>query len=97
MGINIVNTLYEGTGVSSENRQKIGPMLQMARRKSGISQGEVTEKTGIAQSTLSRLESGDSNFRIGTLESYMDARGKKLNLISKDADLFHYTAQGRPF
>ncbi len=78
--------------MSSENAQKIGPLLQMERRRSGISQVEITEKTGIAQSTLRRLESGDSNFRIGTLESYVDALGKKLNLISKDAELFHYTA-----
>jgi len=38
--------------------------LRSARR----SQGEITEKTGVALSTLGRLESGDSNFRVGTLE-----------------------------
>jgi len=79
--------------MTGENVQKIGPLLKMERRKSGISQGEISLKTGMAQSTISRLESGDSGFRIGTLEDYVDALGKKLNLISKDAELFHYTAQ----
>ncbi len=79
--------------MSTENTQKVGPLLQMERRKSGISQGEIAEKTGLAQSTVSRLESGDSNFHIGTLESYVGALGKKLNLIAKDAELYHYTAQ----
>ena len=78
--------------MSGENRQKIGPLLKMERRKAGISQDEVALKSGVTQATISRLESGDLNFRIGTLESYVDALGKKLNLISKDAELFHYTA-----
>ena len=78
--------------MSDESRQKIGPLLKMERRKAGISQDEVALKSGITQATISRLESGDLNFRIGTLESYVDALGKKFNLISKDAELFHYTA-----
>jgi micrococcal nuclease len=76
-----------------EKSQKIGPLLKMERRKAGISQDEVALKSGITQATISRLESGGLNFRIGTLESYVDALGKKLNLISKDAELYHYTAQ----
>ncbi len=38
------------------------------------------------------IESGDSNFTVHTLERYVDALGLNLNLISKDTDLFHYTA-----
>ena len=73
--------------------QKIGPMLQMERKKAGISQSDIVEKTGIAQSTISRRENGDSNFLIATLERHISAMGKKINLISKDAELFNYTAQ----
>ncbi|MEN7973979.1 MAG: helix-turn-helix domain-containing protein [Verrucomicrobiota bacterium] len=76
-----------------KSAQKIGPMLKRERRRAGISQGEIAAKTGVARSTVSRLESGDSGFRIDTLESYVDALGKKLNLISKDAELYHYNAQ----
>ena len=78
--------------MSASNKQKIGPLLKMERIKAGISQGEIARKTNVAQSTISHLERGDSNFRISTLEQYVDALGKKLNLIAKDAELFHYKA-----
>jgi micrococcal nuclease len=79
--------------MTEENIQKVGPLLQMERRKSGISQTKISQKSGLTQTTVSRLENGDSNFYISTLESYVSALGKKINLISKDAELFHYTAQ----
>jgi len=79
--------------MDGKNSQKIGPLLKMERRKAGFSQDDVALKAGITQATISRLESGDLDFRIGTLESYVDALGKKLNLIAKDAELYHYTAQ----
>ena len=79
--------------MSSENIHKIGPLLKMERLKSGISQDGVALKAGLTQATISRLESGDSDFRIGTLEHYLGALGKKLNLIAKDAELYHYAAQ----
>ncbi len=78
--------------MGGENRQKIGPLLKSERIKAGITQQDVVLKSGITQSTISRFERGDSNFRIGTLEGYIDVLGKKLNLIAKDAELFHYTA-----
>jgi micrococcal nuclease len=73
--------------------QKAGHLLRFERIKSGLSQREIARQSGVAQSTISRLENGDSNFRIETLEQYVAALGKKLNLISKDAELFHYNAQ----
>ncbi|MFC1468001.1 helix-turn-helix domain-containing protein [Verrucomicrobiota bacterium] len=79
--------------MSEKNGQKFGPLLKRERQQAGISQDEMARKTGVARSTISHLESGDSNFRIGTLERYVDALGKKLNLIAKDAELYHYVAQ----
>ena len=79
--------------MSAENSQNIGPLLKMERRRAGISQDDVALKSGITQATVSRLERGDLNFRIGTLESYVTALGMKLNLIAKDAELYHYTAR----
>ena len=78
--------------MSEEKGQKIGVLLKFERRKSGLSQTEISDRSGIAQSTISHLENGDSDFRIATLEQYIDALGKKLNLISKDAELYHYNA-----
>ena len=79
--------------MNDENGQDIGPLLRFERVRSGVSQAKISRDSGLTQSTVSRLESGDSNFRIATLERYVSALGKKLNLISKDAELFHYTAQ----
>lgn len=79
--------------MSEENGQKIGELLKFERRKSGMSQGEICARSGLAQPTVSQLETGDSNFKIGTLEQYIDALGMKLNLISKDAELYHYVAE----
>jgi len=79
--------------MNDRNVQKIGSLLKAERKKLGVSQTEVASKSGLTQTTVSRLESGDSNFHISTLEGYVDALGKKLNLISKETELFHYTAQ----
>ncbi len=79
----------------NENSRGIGLLLKFERRKAGWSQGEIAKKSGLTQSTISLLENGDSNFRIRTFEQYVSALGKKLNLISKEAELFHYTAQVR--
>jgi micrococcal nuclease len=75
-----------------EKKQKIGPLLKLERRKTGISQKGMARKSGLTQTTVSHLESGGSNFTINTLERYVDALGLKLNLIAKDAELFHYNA-----
>ncbi len=81
--------------MSTENGQNIGALLKFERRKAGISQSEICGKSGLAQSTVSDLENGGTNFRIDTLQHYLDAMGKRLNLISKDAELYHYNAQVR--
>ena len=79
--------------MSGQDHQNIGVLLKFERRKAGVSQADIFEKSGLAISTISKLENGDSNFRVDTLEQYLDALGMKLNLISKDAELYHYTAQ----
>ncbi len=81
--------------MDGKNSDQIGPLLKVERRKAGLSQDDVSLTSGITQATISHLESGDLNFRIGTLERYLGALGKKLNLIAKDAELYHYTAQVR--
>ena len=81
--------------MSQENPQKIGSALKFERNKAGISQIEISKRAGITQATISRIENNDSNCRVGTLEAYVGAIGKKINLISKDAELFHYNAAVR--
>lgn len=78
--------------MSEKASKNIGYLLGFERMKSGVSQRELSRRSGVAQSTISQLENGDCDFRIDTLERYVDALGMKLNLISKDAELYHYTA-----
>jgi len=78
--------------MDTENTQEIGLLLKLERRKIDMSQSEVATKSGLTQSTISTIENGDANFTIDTLQRYVDAVGFRLNLISKDAELFHYTA-----
>jgi len=59
--------------MSVDKRQKIGSLLKLERRKTGLSQDKIARKSGLTQTTVSHLESGDSDFRIKTLESYVDA------------------------
>jgi micrococcal nuclease len=79
--------------MSEQTMKQIGKSLKFERLKTGRSQDEIAKTAGLTQTTVSHIESGDTNYSIETLESYVDALGLKLNLISKDSELFHYTAK----
>ena len=51
-----------------------------ARRSTGISQKELAEKTGIAQGDISKLENGNANPSIRTLQRLAAGRGMKLKI-----------------
>lgn len=52
--------------------------MAKARSESGMTQKQLSEKTGINQSNLSRIESGDINPSVETLNRIATAMGKKL-------------------
>ena len=52
--------------------------VAQARSESGMTQKQLSEKTGINQSNLSRIESGDINPSVATLNRIANAMGKKL-------------------
>ena len=52
-------------------------MLKL-REELGISQQELSTKTGITQPDISKLENGKANPSIGTLKKIAEAFGKKL-------------------
>lgn len=56
-------------------------LLHRARRKAGLSQRELAERTGIAQPTIARIESGSAFPRSTTLTRLLDACGYQLELI----------------
>ena len=51
-----------------------------ARKISGITQKQLSEKTGIAQPDISKLETGNANPSVRTLQRLANAMGMKLKV-----------------
>ena len=51
-----------------------------ARQETGLTQRELSERTGIAQSDISKLENGNANPSIKTLKRIAMAMGKQLRI-----------------
>ncbi len=51
-----------------------------ARREKGITQKELSERTGIAQGDISKLENGSANPSVKTLKRIAAALGKKVKI-----------------
>ncbi len=51
-----------------------------ARHNSGMTQKELSERTGIAQSDISKLESGNANPSLKTLKRLADGLGMKFKI-----------------
>ena len=51
-----------------------------AREKSGMTQKELSEKTGITQADISRLENGNANPSLKTLQRLAEGMGMTLKL-----------------
>lgn len=54
-------------------------MLTQARRRAGITQRELSRRTGVAQPTIARIERGLVDPRIGTLHRLLAACGARLS------------------
>lgn len=51
-----------------------------ARKASGLTQKDLADRTGIAQSDISKLENGNANPSLRTLQRLADGMGMKLKL-----------------
>lgn len=51
-----------------------------ARNSSGLTQKELSERTGIAQSDISKLENGNANPSINTLQRLAKGMGMRLKI-----------------
>lgn len=51
-----------------------------ARKASGLTQKDLSEKTGIAQGDISKLENGNANPSLKTLQRLAEGMGMKLKL-----------------
>jgi len=62
----------------SAERRRLVADLTAQRRSAGLSQTEVAARMGTSQSAVARLESGDADVRVSTLERYAAAVGSEL-------------------
>ena len=51
-----------------------------ARKESGLTQKDLSERTGIAQSDISKLERGNANPSLRTLQRLAEGMGMKLKI-----------------
>ncbi|CAN5375878.1 hypothetical protein BH23ACT9_BH23ACT9_39850 [soil metagenome] len=57
--------------------------LRHARRRAGLTQRELADITGHAQSTIARIESGAIDPRVGTLDDLLRSCGEELRAVER--------------
>lgn len=67
-------------GIPFEGSRKIGRLVSQARVSAGLTQKELSDRTGISQEVLSRIERGSSNPTAKTLERIAKALDKRLSI-----------------
>ena len=60
---------------------KIGILLKKAREEAGLTQDDVAKKLKTKKSAISRIENHSEDIRLSTLKNYVEALGKKLQLV----------------
>ena len=65
-------------------RRKLSDALASRRHTLGLSQTEVAARMGTSQSSVARLESGQLDVRLSTLERYAAAVGQDLAFLLSD-------------
>ena len=62
------------------NDFKIGEMLKMARKESGLTQEEVAQQLHTKKSAISRIENHAQDIRLSTLQHFAHIMGKELKV-----------------
>ncbi len=62
---------------------KAARMLRMARRRAGLSQRELSRRTGVPQPSISRIERGLVSPAVDTLGRLLDACGMELEALEE--------------
>lgn len=71
-------SVFPGFDQLTGQRREIVGQLVRVRRQLGLSQTEVAARMGTSQSAVARLESGDGDLRLSSLQRYADAVGRDL-------------------
>jgi transcriptional regulator with XRE-family HTH domain len=75
-------TVFPGFAeMSAKRRSALGEELVSRRRQLGLSQTEVAARMGTSQSAVARLETGQGDVRLSTLERYAAALGSSVTVM----------------
>ncbi len=58
--------------------KQIGAIIQRQRRRANLTQNELGVETSLRQATISKLEAGETNVRLGTLLDIIIALGLEI-------------------
>ncbi|MDQ3932179.1 MAG: helix-turn-helix domain-containing protein [Actinomycetota bacterium] len=70
---------FPGFREMAERRRRVIGQLVAERHEQGLSQTVVAARMGTSQSVVARVESGDNDVRLSTLERYAAALGLRLD------------------
>jgi transcriptional regulator with XRE-family HTH domain len=71
--------VFPGFREMARQRRDLAEALTSKRLALGLSQTEVAARMGTSQSAVARLESGQADLRLSTLERYAAAIGQRLD------------------
>ncbi|HUB69642.1 MAG TPA: helix-turn-helix transcriptional regulator [Acidimicrobiales bacterium] len=71
--------VFPGFREMARERRSLTATLSAKRVELGLSQTEVAARMGTSQSAVARLESGETDLRLSTLERYAAAIGQQLD------------------
>jgi transcriptional regulator with XRE-family HTH domain len=71
-------SVFPGFEQVGEQRREIVAQLVRVRHQLGLSQTEVAARMRTSQSAVARLESGDGDVRLSSLQRYAEAVGRDL-------------------
>ena len=83
--------VFPGFKEMAEQRRSLAAALLAKRLELGLSQTQVAARMGTSQSAVARLESGEADLRLSTLERYAAAVGQRF-----DWELSLLPMEGRP-
>ena len=81
-------TSFPGLQELADRRRGLIAELAEARRVSGASQTEIAARMGTSQSAVARLESGDWDARLSTIERYAAAVGSTVDWQVRPSEEF---------
>jgi transcriptional regulator with XRE-family HTH domain len=71
--------VFPGFKEMARRRKELSQALVSWRQSAGLSQTEVAARMGTSQSAVARLEAGEADIRLSTLERYAAAVGLDLD------------------